>query len=200
MFHPWAPGSPFFLPHGARVYNKLVNYMRNEYRKRGYQVRQITHTHICFTHLRRIQEVITPVVYNQKLWETSGHWQHYKDNMFAVRTAEEKDLTEAEKKEQMGLKPMNCPGHCLIFEHGSHSYRDLPLRLADFGMLHRNELTGALTGLTRVIRFQQVRPPPASCLWFRVWFRVCVCVCVCVCVSVRVHVYACVCFACTCVC
>lgn len=76
-----------------------------------------------------------------------------------MRAAEEKELTEAERQEHFGLKPMNCPGHCLIFENTSHSYRDLPLRIADFGMLHRNELAGALTGLTRVIRFQQVKFP-----------------------------------------
>lgn len=157
MFHPYAPGSPFFLPHGAHIYNKLVSFMRSEYRARGYQVSRADRSDRVITLIGCLQEVITPIVYNQKLWESSGHWQHYKENMFAVRGANEEPLTEGEKKELMGLKPMNCPGHCLVFEHGSHSYRELPLRLADFGVLHRNEMHGALTGLTRVIRFQQVR-------------------------------------------
>lgn len=84
-------------------------------------------------------------MYNVKLWETSGHWQNYQENMFAL------DI----EKEKFGLKPMNCPGHCLLFAHKDRSYRDLPWRVADFGVLHRNEFSGALTGLTRVRRFQQ---------------------------------------------
>ena len=76
---------------------------------------------------------------------TSGHWDHYADNMFKIDV----------EKEKFGLKPMNCPGHCLIFDHGIRSWKELPLRMADFGVLHRNELSGALTGLTRVRRFQQ---------------------------------------------
>uniref|UniRef100_A0A8B9IRR7 threonine--tRNA ligase n=1 Tax=Amazona collaria TaxID=241587 RepID=A0A8B9IRR7_9PSIT len=100
---------------------------RSEYRKRGFQ------------------EVVTPNVFNSKLWMTSGHWQHYSDNMFSFEV----------EKEIFALKPMNCPGHCLMFDHRPRSWRELPLRLADFGVLHRNELSGALTGLTRVRRFQQ---------------------------------------------
>ncbi|XAR64566.1 Threonine--tRNA ligase [Bertholletia excelsa] len=127
FFHPLSPGSCFFLPHGARVYNKLVEFIRNQYWKRGYE------------------EVVSPNIYNMQLWETSGHAANYKENMF---------LLEIEKQE-FGLKPMNCPGHCLIFDHRVRSYRELPLRLAEFGVLHRNEASGALSGLTRVRRFQQ---------------------------------------------
>ncbi|KAM6105666.1 LOW QUALITY PROTEIN: threonine--tRNA ligase 1, cytoplasmic [Pterocles gutturalis] len=125
FFHE-QPGSCFFLPKGAYIYNTLIEFIRSEYRKRGFQ------------------EVVTPNVFNSKLWMTSGHWQHYSDNMFSFEV----------EKEIFALKPMNCPGHCLI-DHRPRSWRELPLRLADFGVLHRNELSGALTGLTRVRRFQQ---------------------------------------------
>jgi threonyl-tRNA synthetase len=84
-------------------------------------------------------------MYNSKLWETSGHWANYADDMFKLDV----------EKEQFALKPMNCPGHCLIFASRDRSYRELPIRMADFGVLHRNEASGALTGLTRVRRFQQ---------------------------------------------
>ncbi|XP_070759953.1 threonine--tRNA ligase 1, cytoplasmic isoform X2 [Enoplosus armatus] len=127
FFHDLSPGSCFFLPKGAFIYNTLIAFIRSEYRKRGFQ------------------EVVTPNIYNSKLWQTSGHWQHYSENMFSF---------EAEK-ETFALKPMNCPGHCLMFDHRPRSWRELPLRMADFGVLHRNELSGALTGLTRVRRFQQ---------------------------------------------
>eukprot|EP00741_Cyanophora_paradoxa_P023069 tig00021537_g22279.t1 len=127
FFHELSPGSCFFLPNGARIYNKLVDFIRSEYRKRGFS------------------EVITPNMYNFALWETSGHAKNYKDNMFIFEV----------EKQQFGLKPMNCPGHCLMFAQRARSYRELPLRLADFGVLHRNELSGTLTGLTRVRRFQQ---------------------------------------------
>ncbi|XP_010272819.1 PREDICTED: threonine--tRNA ligase, mitochondrial 1-like [Nelumbo nucifera] len=125
--HPLSPGSWFFLPYGTRVYNKLMEFIRAQYRERGYQ------------------EVLTPNMYNMQLWETSGHAANYKENMFVFEV----------EKQEFGLKPMNCPGHCLMFEHRVRSYRELPLRLADFGVLHRNEASGALTGLTRVRRFQQ---------------------------------------------
>uniref|UniRef100_A0AAY4DZC7 threonine--tRNA ligase n=1 Tax=Denticeps clupeoides TaxID=299321 RepID=A0AAY4DZC7_9TELE len=95
--------------------------------------------------MRGFQEVVTPNIYNSKLWQTSGHWQHYSENMFSFEV----------EKETFALKPMNCPGHCLMFDHRPRSWRELPLRMADFGVLHRNELSGALTGLTRVRRFQQ---------------------------------------------
>ncbi|CAO2814061.1 unnamed protein product [Amaranthus hypochondriacus] len=125
--HPLSPGSWFFLPLGARIYNKLMDFIRSEYRNRGYE------------------EVISPNIYNMQLWETSGHAANYKENMFVFEI----------EKQEFGLKPMNCPGHCLMFEHRVRSYRELPMRFADFGVLHRNEASGALTGLTRVRRFQQ---------------------------------------------
>jgi threonyl-tRNA synthetase len=127
FFHPVSPGSCFFLPHGARIYNKLIEFIRSEYRKRGFT------------------EVVTPNTYMSDLWITSGHWQKYKENMFIFKCEDQ----------EFGLKPMNCPGHCLMFSHRLRSYRELPIRFADFGVLHRNELSGALTGLTRVRRFQQ---------------------------------------------
>ncbi|CDO95602.1 unnamed protein product [Kluyveromyces dobzhanskii CBS 2104] len=126
-FNEMSPGSCFWLPHGTRIYNTLVELLRSEYRKRGYD------------------EVITPNMYNSKLWETSGHWANYKENMFSFEV----------EKETFGLKPMNCPGHCLMFKARERSYRELPWRVADFGVIHRNEFSGALSGLTRVRRFQQ---------------------------------------------
>src|SRR5260221_7482836 len=89
--------------------------------------------------------VISPNMFNSKLWETSGHWQNYKDDMFTLDV----------EKEKWALKPMNCPGHCLIFDSRDRSYKELPIRMAEFGIIHRNEASGALTGLTRVRRFVQ---------------------------------------------
>ena len=91
------------------------------------------------------EEVVTPNMFNMELWNTSGHAAHYKENMFCFQV----------EKQEFGLKPMNCPGHCLVFGYRTRSYRELPLRLADFGVLHRNDYSGALQGLTRVRRFQQ---------------------------------------------
>ncbi|KAL3288602.1 hypothetical protein HHI36_003040 [Cryptolaemus montrouzieri] len=127
FFHELSPGSCFFQPKGAHIYNTLINFIKKEYWKRGFQ------------------EVVTPNVFNSKLWQTSGHWAHYAENMFQFDV----------DKDTFALKPMNCPSHCLIFDNRNRSWRELPLRLADFGVLHRNELSGALTGLTRVRRFQQ---------------------------------------------
>ncbi|CDJ57415.1 threonyl-tRNA synthetase, putative [Eimeria maxima] len=122
-----SPGSAFWLPEGAKVYNKLVEFLRREYRLRGFK------------------EVITPNIFSCDLWKTSGHYDNYKENMY---------LMSVEGKE-WGLKPMNCPAHCMMFKHMAPSYRQLPLRLADFGVLHRDEASGSLSGLTRVRRFQQ---------------------------------------------
>uniref|UniRef100_A0A0G4I6R3 threonine--tRNA ligase n=1 Tax=Chromera velia CCMP2878 TaxID=1169474 RepID=A0A0G4I6R3_9ALVE len=122
-----SPGSCFWLGDGAKIYNKLCEFIRTEYRIRGFQ------------------EVISPNIYHCDLWKTSGHYQKYKDNMYCF------DVEGAE----WGLKPMNCPGHCIMFRHMNASYRQLPVRMADFGVLHRNEISGSLTGLTRVRRFQQ---------------------------------------------
>jgi threonyl-tRNA synthetase len=127
FFHEMSPGSAFFLPHGMIIYNALHSYIREEYWNRGYK------------------EVNSPNMYNSALWKQSGHWQHYHEDMFTFRV----------EKEEWALKPMNCPGHCLLFGHRDRSYRELPMRIADFGVLHRNEASGALTGLTRVRRFMQ---------------------------------------------
>ncbi|MBI4441408.1 threonine--tRNA ligase [Candidatus Woesearchaeota archaeon] len=127
MTHEVSPGCAFFLPDGTIIYNELLSFLRAEYFARSYH------------------EVITPVLFDKQLWETSGHWQHYKENMF---------LTTVEGRE-FSLKPMNCPSHALIYKSQTRSYRELPLRLADFGVLHRNELSGVISGLTRVRKFQQ---------------------------------------------
>ncbi|KAJ2759477.1 threonyl-tRNA synthetase, partial [Coemansia nantahalensis] len=121
FFHELSPGSAFFLPHGARIYNTLTNFIRERYWQRGFE------------------EVVSPNMFNVKLWEQSGHWANYQDDMFALEV----------EKEKFALKPMNCPGHCLMFGMRDRSYRELPIRFADFGVLHRNEASGALTGLTR---------------------------------------------------
>uniref|UniRef100_A0A8C6TFU0 threonine--tRNA ligase n=1 Tax=Neogobius melanostomus TaxID=47308 RepID=A0A8C6TFU0_9GOBI len=128
FFSDISPGSCFFLPKGAHIYNTLTDFVKSEYRKRGFT------------------EVVTPTLYSTALWERSGHWEHYSENMFTVTS---------EGTQTFALKPMNCPAHCLMFEHRVRSWRELPLRWADFGALHRNELSGALGGLTRVRRFCQ---------------------------------------------
>jgi threonyl-tRNA synthetase len=127
MFHTWAPGATFWLPKGTVLYNTLSNYMRGVLIPAGYT------------------EVKAPIVFNKALWETSGHWQHYRQNMF---------LVEAEG-EQMGLKAMNCPGHFLMYASQVRSYRDLPIRFHEQTPLHRNEASGVLSGLTRVRQFSQ---------------------------------------------
>ncbi|KAJ6189577.1 hypothetical protein N7519_004485 [Penicillium mononematosum] len=127
FFDEVSPGCPFLLPNGTKIYNQIQSLLRTEYRKRGYQ------------------EVQTPNMYDVGIWKTSGHWEHYKDDMFKL---------DVEKRE-WALKPMNCPGHFIMFGHRERSYRELPMRIADFGALHRNEASGALSGLTRVRRFHQ---------------------------------------------
>ena len=127
MFHELSAGSAFWLPHGARIYNKLIDFIKDHYWNKGYD------------------ELITPNIFNLDLWHKSGHALHYKDAMFCFDV----------EGQEWAMKPMNCPGHCLVFASAIRSYRDLPLRFADFGVLHRNELSGALSGLTRVRRFQQ---------------------------------------------
>jgi threonyl-tRNA synthetase len=125
MFHPWAPGEPFWLGKGTRLVNTLTNYMRAVLAPEGYI------------------EMRTPLVFNKALWETSGHWDHYRENMF---------LFEAEEQ-SYGLKPMNCPGHMLVFGSEVRSYRDLPYRIHDQSVLHRYEASGVMSGLTRVREF-----------------------------------------------
>lgn len=126
-FHPEAPASPFFHPKGGLIYNLLVDFVRELHDEFGYG------------------EVVTPQILDVELWHTSGHYDHYHDAMFFTETDER----------QFAVKPMNCPSHCLIFGTRLRSYRDLPLRYADFGRLHRYERSGVVTGLTRVRTFSQ---------------------------------------------
>ncbi len=126
-FHPEAPASPFFHPRGTIVYNALVAYIRGLYRQYGYD------------------EVLTPQILDVELWKRSGHYDNYRESMY---------FTEADER-QMAVKPMNCPSHCLLYAAGKRSYRDLPLRIADFGRLHRYERSGVTAGLTRVRSFSQ---------------------------------------------
>jgi threonyl-tRNA synthetase len=128
MFHQWAPGTAFWLGKGTVLYQTLANYMREVLYPAGYV------------------EVKTPLIFNKALWETSGHWQHYRSNMFLVKS---------EDDQEMGVKAMNCPGHMLVFASQGRSYRDLPLRLHEQTPLHRNEASGVLSGLTRVRQFSQ---------------------------------------------
>ncbi|PEY37272.1 threonine--tRNA ligase [Bacillus cereus] len=127
MFSEEAPGMPFYLPKGQIIRNELESFLREIQQKYDYQ------------------EVRTPIMMNQGLWEESGHWNHYKDNMY---------FSEVDNK-SFALKPMNCPGHMLIFKNKLHSYRDLPIRMCEFGQVHRHEFSGALNGLLRVRTFCQ---------------------------------------------
>lgn len=122
-----SPGSCFWTSHGTKIYNRLQELMRAEYRVRGFD------------------EVITPNIYSAELFKRSGHYQNYREDMYGFNV----------EGQEWFLKPMNCPGHCMVFDSKPRSYRELPLRMASFGVLHRNELSGTLSGLTRVRRFQQ---------------------------------------------
>ena len=126
-FHPWAPGAAFWLAAGTTLWNQLADYMRSILFPEGYV------------------ELRTPLVYNKQLWETSGHWEHYEENMLLVES----------EGEAYSLKPMNCPGHMLVFASEVRSYRDLPIRYHDQSVLHRNEASGVLAGLTRARQFCQ---------------------------------------------
>ena len=126
-FHPWAPGEPFWLPKGTTLVNLLGNYMRDVLFPAGYV------------------EVRAPLVFHKALWETSGHWGHYRQNMFLLEASND--------EEQSSLKPMNCPGHMLLFASEVRSYRDLPMRIHEQSVLHRMEASGVLSGLTRVREF-----------------------------------------------
>ncbi len=126
-FTPHAPGSPFFHPRGTVIYNLLVDYVQGLNRRDGFE------------------EVRTPQILDVDLWRRSGHWDNYRQSMF---------FTEVDER-QYAVKPMNCPTHCLIYRTGLRSYRDLPIRYADFGRLHRYERSGVITGLTRVRTFCQ---------------------------------------------
>jgi threonyl-tRNA synthetase len=129
MFHPWAPGAPFWTARGTVMVNELNAYLR-ELQRDDYD------------------EIKTPLLYNKGLWETSGHWGKYRENMFLV-------LDNETGEHDMSLKPMNCPSHYLLYSSKKHSYRELPLRYCTYDVLHRNEVSGALSGLTRVRQFQQ---------------------------------------------
>ena len=123
--HEEGPGFPFFHPNGMVIRNELINYWREVHRRYGYQ------------------EIKTPMILNRALWERSGHWAHYKDNMYFTQIDEE----------DYAIKPMNCPGGMMVYKTQTHSYRDLPLRAGELGLVHRHELSGALHGLFRVRNF-----------------------------------------------
>lgn len=129
LFHPYAPGAAFWTERGTTLMNVLLAYLRE-------------------LHRDDYREVMTPLLYNKALWETSGHWGVYRENMFLV-------LDRESGEHDFSLKPMNCPSHHLLYLAKKHSYRELPLRLNTFDVLHRNEVSGALSGLTRVRQFQQ---------------------------------------------
>lgn len=137
MLDTCSPGSPFFLPNGTRIINRLVNFMKLQQSKQDFT------------------EVMTPLIFKKDLWQISGHWQHYKEDMFRVESNVKSKVSTEETDDVYGLKPMNCPGHCLIFKRFSRSHNELPIRLSDWSSLHRNEASGALSGLTRVRRFHQ---------------------------------------------
>ena len=149
-FHQWAPGAPFWQAKGATLYRLLSDYMRAALAGEEYE------------------EVRTPLVFNKALWETSGHWEHYRENMFLLQSDGEPADSGADGGKrptgaaadgrpgaQYALKAMNCPGHMLMFASEGRSYRDLPLRFHDQGALHRQEASGVLSGLTRVRQFSQ---------------------------------------------
>lgn len=121
------PGFPFFMPNGMIIRNELENFWRQEHRKRGYQ------------------EIKTPLILNEQLWHTSGHWDHYQDNMYFTKIDDG----------DYAIKPMNCPGSMLVYKRKMYSYRDFPIRMGELGQVHRHELSGALHGLMRVRTFTQ---------------------------------------------
>jgi len=127
VFHDVSPGAPVWLPHGWTLVRELERFVREVLDARGYQ------------------EISTPILVNKRLWEQSGHWEHFRENMFLVES----------EAQTFGLKPMNCPESTLVYRHALRSYRDLPLRFSDMGRLHRNERSGTLTGLFRVRQFTQ---------------------------------------------
>jgi threonyl-tRNA synthetase len=127
-FDPTAPGMPYWLPKGLKILNLLLDFWRQEHEKRGYQ------------------EIAAPLINDKSLWEVSGHWDHYRENMFLIQLDEH--LT-------YGVKPMNCPNAMIVYNLKKRSYRDLPLRLSDCDILHRYERSGTLHGLLRVRKFQQ---------------------------------------------
>jgi threonyl-tRNA synthetase len=129
-FHPWSPGAAYWSARGEAIYHELGEWMRSTLLRNGYQI------------------VKTPLLYNKGLWEISGHWGKYRENMFLV-------LDNETEEHDFSLKPMNCPSHHVMYGFKRHSYRDLPIRYGTQDVLHRNEVSGALSGLTRVRQFQQ---------------------------------------------
>lgn len=127
MFSEFGPGFPFFLPNGMILRNQLINWWKEQHRKHDYV------------------EIMSPIILNEQLWRTSGHWDHYQDNMYFTKIDDE----------DYAIKPMNCPGAVLAYQRRLHSYRDLPVRMAEMGQVHRHELSGALHGLMRVRTFFQ---------------------------------------------
>jgi threonyl-tRNA synthetase len=130
MFHPFSPGAPYYTDRGEKVFHELSEWMRSTLMRNDYEI------------------VKTPLLYNKGLWEISGHWGKYKENMFLV-------LDNESGEHDFSLKPMNCPSHHIMFASKRRSYRELPIRYATQDVLHRNEVSGALSGLTRVRQFQQ---------------------------------------------
>tara|TARA_Y100000034_G_scaffold35645_2_gene43737 strand:+ start:360 stop:2252 length:1893 start_codon:yes stop_codon:yes gene_type:complete len=126
-FHDEAPGMPFFHDRGHHIWKKLASYMRKEMRKLGYEDNK------------------TPIILNKALWLQSGHWDHYKENMYFTKI----------DKQDYAVKPMNCPGNLIIYKTKMHSYRELPIKAGEFGLVHRHELSGVLSGLFRVRHFTQ---------------------------------------------
>jgi threonyl-tRNA synthetase len=141
MFDPISPGSPFYLPKGTIIFNELIDYMRRLYRRYGYD------------------EVVTPLIFKNELFNTSGHWENFRENMFLSPDPESETHSVDTGPEGWhigyGLKPMNCPGHHLVYRADKRSYRDLPIRLAEFSRLHRAERSGTLHGLMRVRAMSQ---------------------------------------------
>lgn len=139
MIHEYSPGSIFFLPNGTKMWRALESHFRDEYKKRGYE------------------EVITPQLVNGRLFRQSGHLDNYQENMFCVQIndSSEEDAKKNPDLNNFYLSAMNCPKHCLMFKNSLRSYKQLPIRLADFGCLHRNEASGSLRGLNRLRKFSQ---------------------------------------------
>jgi len=125
--HDEGPGFPFFHPKGMIVWNEMIKYWKEEHEKDSYQ------------------EIKTPLILNKELWEQSGHWDHYKENMYFTKI----------DKIDYAIKPMNCPGGILVYKSNLHSYREFPIKMAEIGLVHRHELSGALNGLLRVRTFNQ---------------------------------------------
>ena len=142
-FREEAPGFPFFLPRGAQLWSTLQDFMQSQLQRRGYQL------------------VRTPIILSESMWHTSGHYDNYLENMFftKMKLRDEKDETKVldniEEERPLAVKPMNCPGHCLLYGHRPHSHNEFPLRYAEMGLVHRRELSGTRHGLFRVQAFTQ---------------------------------------------